>query len=108
MEHRIARRIPATLDVLLSCGGRDLGWFQTRELSRDGFSLCGQVPSLRTNSLVSVLLHAGVDVEAVQVERRAVVVHCQKGRLGLMWAELEGGAHSIIRNRPLSIAVTAN
>lgn len=104
MEHRITRRFPLALDVFLSCGRRDFGWFQTLELGRDGFSLRGLVPTLRINSLVGVLMEARVDGETVQVERRAVVVHLQDDRMGLMWAEADTGVHSVLRSRTAPIA----
>ena len=102
MEHRIGKRRKLELEVILRQYGRELGRYTTSDISLGGIGLQGVDICLRINSVITLCLLPDQTGEEETRFLRAMVVHQQNGRLGLMWvddeivfpAELAGTRHS--------------
>ena len=102
MEHRIGKRRKLELEVILRQYGRELGTYTTSDISLGGIGLQGVDISLRINSVITLCLLPDQTGEEETRFLRAMVVHQQNDRLGLMWiddeivfpAELAGFRHS--------------
>jgi len=79
-EHRHNPRVNVPLDVEISCGGRHLGHYRTRDLSFEGMFLETGPVDLQVNDLISLHLTANRQSHRL----RAVVVHRSDAGLGVM------------------------
>lgn len=86
MEHRNGSRISAHVNVNLSCGGRDLGWFQCLNLGNGGMAVRGRVDGITTNSLLTVGIESPGEEIPAKIQLRALVVYRNDDATGLMWA----------------------
>jgi hypothetical protein len=89
MEHRIGRRRKLEIEVELMQFGKTFGRFMTRDVSLGGIGLRGDVARLQPNSVVTLCLLPDEADNDETMTMRAMVVHQQDGRIGLMWIEDE-------------------
>lgn len=90
MEHRNGRRRHITLTVSLRQGERFLGQFTTQDFNKGGVALNGTVRELRNNSVVRVAFESQKYGPAFETACKALVIHQDDGRIGLMWMDHEG------------------
>jgi hypothetical protein len=80
MEHRYSPRVEGALDVEISCRGRHLGRYQTRNISFDGMFLETGAVDLEPNDFLGLRLKA----KGQSHRMRGFVVHRSRDGVGVM------------------------
>ncbi|MGA7979953.1 MAG: PilZ domain-containing protein [Chromatiaceae bacterium] len=80
MEHRYSPRVQGALDVEISCKGRHLGRFRTRDVSFEGMFFETGAADLEPNDFLGLSLK----VNGQSYSMRGVVVHGSREGVGVM------------------------
>lgn len=89
MEHRNGRRVKLAIPVELCLGSHRLRDCLSSDFGQGGLSLADEDSSLCEGDLVTVKVAAGALKGERPMVRKAMVVYQHKGRLGLMWADVD-------------------